>query len=210
MLAGESIALVSDAGVPLISDPGDDLVNACIENGVEVVPLPGACALITALTVGGLPAARFSFEGFLSVNKKSRFAHLKEVKDDKRTLVFYEAPHKLVATLQDFLEYFGDRRIVLCRELTKKFEECIRTTISGALEYYQEKSPKGEYVLLVEGKQEETAENFWSTLTLEEHYAYYLENGFEKKEALKLVAKDRGLHKRDVYEVLFKKEEKSN
>ncbi|MDE7278745.1 MAG: 16S rRNA (cytidine(1402)-2'-O)-methyltransferase, partial [Oscillospiraceae bacterium] len=157
ILAGENCAVVSDAGMPCISDPGEDLVRRCIESGIVVTVVPGPTAMASAVAVSGLSTSRFSFEGFLSVTKKQRFSHLQSVANDTRTLIFYEAPHKLVSTLEDMLEYFGDRKISLCRELTKVYEEVIRTTISGAIEYYSEKNPKGEYVLVVEGCSEEKA-----------------------------------------------------
>ncbi|MDD2954856.1 MAG: 16S rRNA (cytidine(1402)-2'-O)-methyltransferase [Oscillospiraceae bacterium] len=154
ILAGEDCAVVTDAGMPCISDPGEDLVRLCAENGVEVVTVPGPSAAISALAVSGLPTARFSFEGFLSTNRRGRMEHLQEVKNDRHTLIFYEAPHKLVGTLEDMLETLGDRRVSLCRELTKLHEEVIRTTFSGALERYRETAPRGEYVLIVEGAPE--------------------------------------------------------
>lgn len=203
MKNGKNIALVTDAGTPAISDPGQDLVMLCMENGVDVVPVPGAVALINALIISGMDTGRFSFEGFLSVNKKSRLEHLEEVKNDTRTLIFYEAPHKLVRTLEDFLEYFGDRNISLVRELTKLHEECKKTTISKALEYYTDIQPKGEFVLVVEGKsREEIADEKkaeFSDMTIIEHVDKLIEEGMTKKDAQKEVARLRGLSKRDVY-----------
>ncbi|MBO5955442.1 MAG: 16S rRNA (cytidine(1402)-2'-O)-methyltransferase, partial [Clostridia bacterium] len=152
---GQSVALVSDAGMPAISDPGEDLVRLCISEGIKVVPLPGASAFTCALVASGMPTGRFSFEGFLTTNKRNRKNHLAEVKNDTRTLIFYEAPHKLLATLEDMLEFFGDREIVLARELTKKFEEFFRTTISEAIRHYEETPPKGEFVLIIKGKNPE-------------------------------------------------------
>ncbi len=203
MKNGKNIALVTDAGTPAISDPGQDLVMLCMENDVDVVPVPGAVALINALIISGMDTGRFSFEGFLSVNKKSRFEHLEEVKNDTRTLIFYEAPHKLVRTLEDFLEYFGDRNISLVRELTKLHEECKKTTISKALEYFADIQPKGEFVLVVEGKsREEIADEKkaeFSDMTIIEHVDKLIGEGMTKKGAQKEVARLRGLSKRDVY-----------
>lgn len=203
MKNGKNIALVTDAGTPAISDPGQDLVMLCMENDVDVVPVPGAVALINALIISGMDTGRFSFEGFLSVNKKSRLDHLEDVKNDTRTLIFYEAPHKLVRTLEDFLTYFGDRNISLVRELTKMHEECKKTTISKALEYYTDIQPKGEFVLVVEGKsreeiaEEERAE--FSDMTIIEHVDMLIGEGMTKKDAQKEVARLRGISKRDVY-----------
>lgn len=203
MKNGKNIALVTDAGTPAISDPGEDLVKLCMENGVDVVPVPGAVALINALIISGMDTGRFSFEGFLSVNKKSRLEHLEEVKNDTRTLIFYEAPHKLVRTLEDFLQYFGDRNISLVRELTKMHEECRKTTISKALEYYTDIQPKGEFVLVVEGKSREEIVNEeraeFSEMTIIEHVDKLIADGMTKKDAQKEVARLRGISKRDVY-----------
>ena len=203
MKNGKNIALVTDAGTPAISDPGEDLVKLCMENGVDVVPVPGAVALINALIISGMDTGRFSFEGFLSVNKKSRLEHLEEVKNDTRTLIFYEAPHKLVRTLEDFLQYFGDRNISLVRELTKMHEECRKTTISKALEYYTDIQPKGEFVLVVEGKSREEIANEkieeFSEMTIIEHVDKLICEGMTKKDAQKEVARLRGISKRDVY-----------
>ena len=203
MKNGKNIALVTDAGTPAISDPGEDLVKLCMENDVDVVPVPGAVALINALIISGMDTGRFSFEGFLSVNKKSRLEHLEEVKNDTRTLIFYEAPHKLVRTLEDFLVYFGDRNISLVRELTKMHEECRKTTISKALEYYTDIQPKGEFVLVVEGKSREEIVNEeraeFSDMTIIEHVDKLIDEGMTKKDAQKEVARLRGISKRDVY-----------
>lgn len=159
LLEGESCALVTDAGTPAISDPGEDLVALCAANGVDVIAIPGPCALITALSISGLPTARFTFEGFLPMNKKNRRAHLDSLRQEQRTMIFYEAPHKITDTLDDFLAVFGgERRISLCRELTKLHEEVLRTTLAGAVEHFKEKEPRGEFVLVVEGAQPEVAE----------------------------------------------------
>ena len=159
LLEGESCALVTDAGTPAISDPGEDLVALCAANGVDVIAIPGPCALITALSISGLPTARFTFEGFLPMNKKNRRAHLDSLRQEQRTMIFYEAPHKITDTLDDFLAVFGgERRISLCRELTKLHEEVLRTTLAGAVEHFKEKEPRGEFVLVVEGAQPEVVE----------------------------------------------------
>ena len=198
MLAGKSIALVSDAGTPAISDPGEDLVAICIEKGIDVVPVPGCVAAINALIGSGMPTGRFCFEGFLSVNKQSRREHLEAIKDETRTMIFYEAPHKLLATLKDFEKVFGgDRRISLCRELTKIHEEYVRLTVSEAIAKYEENPPKGEFVLVVSGA-EEKIEDF-SSLSVSDHVLMYINEGLSEKDAMKAVAKDRGIKKSDIY-----------
>ena len=197
---GKNVVLVSDAGTPAISDPGEDLVKLCIENDLTVTPIPGCVAGINALIVSGLPTRRFAFEGFLSVNKRHRKEHLESVKNDTHTLIFYEAPHKLPYTLADMLEILGDRKIALCRELTKLHEEIIRTTLSEAQNLYTETSPKGEFVIVIEGaKEPEKEEQWWEELTITEHVEKYIADGVDSKEAVKMTAKDRGLPKRDVY-----------
>lgn len=198
--AGAAVALVSDAGTPAISDPGEDLVRLCAENDIPVVPVPGATAAISALISSGLPTGRFSFEGFLSVNRKSRREHLLEVQTQPHTMIFYEAPHKLRKTLRDFYEVLGDRRIVLARELTKHYEEIIRTTLSEAAVLYREKEPKGEYVLIVEGAGEQrTADSPLNNLSVLEHIKHYTALGLSQKDAQKAVAADRGVSKREIY-----------
>ncbi|MBQ9863027.1 MAG: 16S rRNA (cytidine(1402)-2'-O)-methyltransferase [Lachnospiraceae bacterium] len=199
ILSGESCAIVTDAGMPCISDPGEDLVKLCYQNGIEVNVVPGPSAVVSALAVSGLDTSRFTFEGFLSVTKKQRFSHLAQVKDCTSTMIFYEAPHKLIYTLKDMLEYFGDRKISLCRELTKIHEEVIHTTLKDAQSLYDEQSPKGEFVVVIEGAKEVISENFWDNLTISEHIESYLKSGEDIKEAIKKVAKDRGLPKREVY-----------
>ena len=197
---GKNVVLVSDAGTPAISDPGEDLVKLCIENDLQVTPIPGCVAGINALIVSGLPTRRFAFEGFLSVNKRHRKEHLESVKNDTHTLIFYEAPHKLPYTLKDMLEILGDRKIALCRELTKIHEEIIRTTLSEAQSLYTETSPKGEFVIVIEGaKEPEKEEQWWEELSIEQHVEKYIEDGIDSKEAVKMTAKDRGLPKREVY-----------
>ena len=202
---GKNVVLVSDAGTPAISDPGEDLVKLCIENDLQVTPIPGCVAGINALIVSGLPTRRFAFEGFLSVNKRHRKEHLESVKNDTHTLIFYEAPHKLPYTLADMLEILGDRKIALCRELTKIHEEIIRTTLSDAQNLYTETSPKGEFVIVIEGaKEPEMEEAWWEALSVEEHVEKYIADGIDSKEAVKQTAKDRNLPKREVYNIYHK------
>ena len=207
---GTIIALVSDAGTPAISDPGEDLVRLCAEHNIPVVPVPGATAAISALITSGLSTGRFSFEGFLSVNKKSRREHLLSIQHQPHTMIFYEAPHKLRRTLKDFYELLGDRKIVLARELTKKYEEIIRTTLSEAVLLYREKEPKGEYVLVLEGAQAvpETNDDL-NNLSVLEHINHYMMLGMDQKEAQKAVAADRGVSKRDIYAELLKVKEEA-
>jgi len=204
--SGQNIALVSDAGMPAISDPGEDLVRLCIREGVEVVPLPGPSAFTTALVASGLPTGRFSFEGFLTTNKRNRKEHLEEIKNDTRTLIFYEAPHKLMYTLSDMLEVLGDREIVLARELTKKFEEFCRTTISAAIKKYEETPPKGEFVLIIKGADKAAleAERKAALPTPEELLKEYSSLGLRSKELSAKVAEELGLPKREVYDLYLK------
>ncbi len=197
ILEGKNVALVSDAGTPAISDPGEDLVLLCAENGVEVIPIPGPCAAICALTVSALPTGRFVFEGFLPMNKKGRIERLTEIKDEKRTIIFYEAPHKLTRTLADLLKYFGDRKISLCRELTKIHEQVIRTTLQQACKMYEDTPPKGEFVLVVQGAEEKEEEK--ADISVEERFFEYINKGLPEKDAMKAVALDMGISKRDVY-----------
>lgn len=200
---GKNIAQVSDAGTPAISDPGEDLVRLCIENDISVTSVPGPVAGINALILSGLPTRRYAFEGFLSVNKRHRREHLDSVKNDTHTLIFYEAPHKLKYTLADMLAVFGGKRkIALVRELTKLHEEVIRCTLEEAQSLYEEKSPRGEYVIVIEGAPEDTAkakENTWDDISITAHVEKYISEGMTSKEAIKQAAKDRGLAKRDVY-----------
>ncbi len=202
--AGESCALVTDAGMPGISDPGEDIVRLCAERGIPVTAVPGPCAAMTALTLSGLFTGRFAFEGFLSTNKGERRERLAELKCDTRTLIFYEAPHKLKATLADLYEAFGERKISLCRELTKLNEEICRTTLSAAVGMYSEHEPRGEYVLIVEGASgaQVRAEAFWASMSIEEHVAHYIEEGKTKMDAIKACAKDRGIAKNEVYKII--------
>ena len=198
---GKNVALVSDAGTPAISDPGEDLVKLCAEKNLHVTSIPGPVALINALILSGLSTRRFAFEGFLSVNKRHRTEHLKSVAHDTHTLIFYEAPHKLKHTIKDMLEAFGDRKIALVRELTKLHEEVMRTTLSEACAHFEEQSPRGEYVIVIEGAKEAAPEeNFWDTLSVIEHVKYYVNRGKSDKDAIKQTATDRGIPKREVYD----------
>ena len=207
---GKDVALITDAGTPGISDPGEDLVRICYEEGIEVTSLPGACACITALTMSGQKTRRFSFEAFLPKEKKERAFILERLKDETRTIIIYEAPHHLTATLKELQQALGNRRITICRELTKRYEEKKLTTIDDALRFYQENEPRGEYVLVIEGKSmqeiEEEQKKSWESMTIEEHMAIYENQGVNHKEAMKLVAKDRGVSKRDIYHALLESE----
>lgn len=208
MQEGTNIALITDAGTPGISDPGEDLVRLCYEAGIEVTSLPGACACVTALTLSGLGTRRFCFEAFLPMEKKERQEILNELKEETRTIIVYEAPHRLVRTLGELLEALGNRRLTICRELTKKHETAFQTTLEEALEYYQEQEPRGECVLVLEGKSREQVrleqQQSWESISIEEHMEQYLAKGMERKEAMKQVAKDRGVSKRDIYQALLK------
>ena len=203
MQEGKNIAVITDAGTPGISDPGEELVRQCFEVGIEVSSLPGPAACITALTMSGLKTRRFAFEAFLPSDKKERQQVLEELKDETRTMIIYEAPHHLVQTLKELESVLGDRKITQCRELTKKYEEAHQTTIGSLISEYETKEPRGEYVLVIEGKtfKEKTEEKQkeWESLSINEHMEYYLDQGIDKKEAMKRVAKDRGVSKRDIY-----------
>lgn len=207
MKSGLNVALITDAGTPGISDPGEDLVRICYESGIEVTSLPGAAAVITALTLSGLPTRRFAFEAFLPRDKKERQTILASLKKETRTIILYEAPHHLKKTLEELFEVLEDRPITLCRELTKRYETAFQTTLSGAISYYEENEPKGEFVLVIQGKQPEELlqeeRQAWEALSLEEHMTHYEEQGISRKEAMKLVAKDRGISKREVYAALL-------
>ena len=206
LLAGESCALVTDAGMPAISDPGEDIVRLCANAGITVSIIPGACAAVSALALSALPTGKFTFEGFLSAQKSERQRELKALEYEHRTMIFYEAPHKLIKTLEDMLEAFGaERKISLSRELTKLNEETLRTTIQGALDFFSEKEPRGEYVLVVEGSVKK-AENELSSLTIPEHIEHYIKSGLSKKDAIKAVAKDRDLPKSEVYKFTIEEE----
>lgn len=198
--SGKNVVLVSDAGTPAISDPGEDLVKLCIENDIDVTSVPGPVAGINALILSGLPTRRFAFEGFLSVNKRHRREHLESIKNDTHTLIFYEAPHKLKNTLNDMQKVLGGgRKIALVRELTKIHEEVKRCTIDEAVEYYGESNPRGEYVIVIEGATEIEEENDWEEISIYDHVEKYIKEGIPQKEAIKKVAQDRGLPKREVY-----------
>lgn len=205
---GANIALITDAGTPGISDPGEELVKQALEAGITVTAIPGACAAITALIMSGLSTRRFCFEAFLPYDKKERQQVLQELKDDTRTILLYEAPHKLCKTLQELYEVLGDRRLSIVRELTKLHETLWQTTLAEAAKTYQEQEPKGEFVLVLEGRSssELVAEKQerWGAVALEEHMQFYLDQGMDKKEAMKAVAKDRGVSKRDIYQLLMK------
>ena len=208
MKEGKNIAIITDAGTPGISDPGEEVVRQCFEAGIQVTSLPGPAACITALTMSGQKTRRFCFEAFLPKDKKEKVAVLEELKTERRTIIIYEAPHRLARTLKELRETLGNRQLTLCRELTKKYEEADKTTIDQAIEKYNEKEPRGEYVLVIEGKsQEEIQEENkqkWESMTIEEHMEYYISQGNDKKSAMKLVAKDRGVSKRDIYNQLIK------
>lgn len=207
MKEGLNIALITDAGTPGISDPGEELVRQCHEAGIELTSLPGPVACITALTISGLPTRRFCFEAFLPTDKKEKEWILNELKTETRTILIYEAPHHLLRTLKELYEALGDRKATICRELTKKYETAFLTTLSEAIAYYEENEPKGECVIVLEGrsilelKEEEQLQ--WQEMSIQEHVEYYLSQGKEKKEAMKLAAKDRGLSKRDIYQALL-------
>lgn len=209
MKEGLNVALVTDAGTPAISDPGEVLVKLCQQEGITVTSLPGAAACITALTLSGLSTRRFCFEGFLPSEKKEKAEILELLAEETRTMVLYEAPHRLVRTLKELYEALGERKLTICRELTKKFETVMPTTFEEALAFYKEKEPRGEYVLVVEGKsllrkKQERQDSFLS-LSIEEHLKRYEEAGMERKEAMKAVAKDRGVSKREIYQYMLDK-----
>lgn len=205
---GADIALITDAGTPAISDPGEVLVSMCQEAGIRVTSLPGAAACITALTLSGLSTRRFCFEGFLPSDKKERKMVLEDLQKESRTIIIYEAPHHLRATLEELLLTLGDRKITLCRELTKKFEEVLPTTLADLVDFYKKDDPRGEYVLVIEGKSlydiKKEQQKDWQTISVEEHMKLYEEGGMDHKEAMKQVAKDRGISKREVYHYLLK------
>ena len=203
---GQNIALITDAGTPAISDPGEVLVKICHEEGIVVTSLPGPAACITALTMSGLPTRRFCFEGFLPDNKKERAEILETLSSEMRTMIVYEAPHHLVKTLKELYQTLGDRRITICRELTKKFETILPTTFKDALTMYESEDPRGEYVLVIEGKSKEEAtiekQQEFENISIEDHVKSYEEQGYDRKEAMKKAAKDRGITKREVYDYL--------
>lgn len=207
MREGKNVALITDAGTPAISDPGEVLVRMCHDAGIRVTSLPGPCAAITALTLSGMPSRRFCFEGFLPSDKKERVKVLEQLKNERRTMIIYEAPHHLKATLSLLYDYLSDRKIAICKELTKKHENSIRMCLSEAISYYESNEPRGEYVLVIEGKPEDDFDREekekWEQMSLEEHMAIYEAQGLNRKECMKRVASDRGISKRDVYNQLL-------
>lgn len=211
MLEGQNVALITDAGTPGISDPGEDLVKLCYEAGITVTSLPGACACVTALTISGLPTRRFCFEAFLPMEKKERQQVLEELKTETRTTILYEAPHRLQKTLAELAEVLGNRRATICRELTKKHETAFVTTLAEAAAYYEANEARGECVIVMEGRsraeliQEEQSQ--WESMTVTEHVAFYTDQGIDRKEAMKRAGKDRGVSKREIYAKLLEEEE---
>ena len=207
---GENIALITDAGMPGISDPGEELVKMCAEAGITVTALPGACACVTALTLSGLGTRRFAFEAFLPSDKRERRTVLEGLRDETRTIVLYEAPHRLVRTLEELLETLGNRRMSVCRELTKKHETIFRTDLENALAHYQTEEPRGECVLVLEGKTAEELQrekqDAWKEMTPEEHVSMYEAQGIARKEAMRLAARDRGVSRREIYQALLSEE----
>ena len=206
LAAGESCALVTDAGMPAISDPGEDIVRLCAERGIPVSVIPGPCAAVSALAVSGLFTGKFAFEGFLPTASGDRREAIDEVKTEKRTLIFYEAPHRLTKTLDELFSALGDRKIAVCRELTKINEEVIRTTLSGAVDYYKTVTPKGEFVLIIEGAPKEEENSLAKTLTIEEHVEHYISLGMSKSDAMKATARDRGVGKSEIYNKIMRKD----
>ena len=208
LISGINIALITDAGTPGISDPGEELVKQCYQAGIEVTSLPGPAACITALTLSGLGTRRFCFEAFLPAEKKERQRILEELKNETRTIIIYEAPHHLVKTLKELNEALGERKLTVCRELTKRYEEVFSASFSGALARYAEEEPKGEYVLVIEGRDVNALireeQKSWEAISIEEHMERYLSAGMDKKQAMKEVAKDRGIPKREVYQLFLK------
>ena len=209
ILQGLDVALITDAGTPGISDPGEELVRQCLASGIRVTSLPGACACINALIISGLPTGRFCFEAFLPHDKKEREAVLQDLQNETRTIVLYEAPHRLRKTLALLGSVLGDRKISLCRELTKKYEERLSGTIEEMIAYHKDHEPRGEYVLVIEGRNRKEmlreGQKEWASMSLEDHMELYEKQGLERKAAMKEVAKDRGLTRRDVYQALLKK-----
>ena len=204
LLEGQNLAVVTDAGTPAISDPGEEVVKEAIKNNINIVPIPGACALINALIASGLDTKEFSFYAFLPLNKKLRKNKFEEIKKDGKTAIIYEAPHKLINTLNDILINLGDRKIVLARELTKIHEEFIRGNVTEIINIFKDKEPKGEFIILIEGIKIKV-ENNLNNLSLEEHYKYYENQGLEKKEIIKKIAKDRNVNKNEIYQKFIKK-----
>ncbi len=207
---GMNIALITDAGTPGISDPGEELVKMCYQEGIEVTSLPGACACITALTMSGQATRRFAFEAFLPYDKKERSAILEELKKETRTIVLYEAPHRLKRTLRELFDVVGEREITVCKELTKRHEKKLQGTLKEVVDYYEEHDPRGEYVLILAGRPEterqEEEQKKWESMTIQAHMAIYEQQGIDRKSAMKRVAKDRGIPKREVYQALLDEE----
>ncbi|HHU90553.1 MAG TPA: 16S rRNA (cytidine(1402)-2'-O)-methyltransferase [Clostridiaceae bacterium] len=202
---GQNIALISDAGMPGISDPGEELVALAVSQGIVVTAVPGCSASLTALVLSGLPSGRFAFEGFLPQKRNDRVKFLESIKYEDRTIIFYEGPHRIRKTLEDILKVFGDRRCSILRELTKLHEEAIRGTVSDVVSHFEDKEPRGEFVIVVEGSKEKASDNpkpDLLCLTVEDHVKYYMTEGYERMDAMKLAAKDRGLSKRDIYKLL--------
>lgn len=210
LLQGSRIALITDAGTPGISDPGEELVRQCYEAGVQVIPVPGACAAINALIASGRPTRRFAFEAFLPSDKKERREILEELKRETRTMIVYEAPHRLRKTIEELGATLGNRNITVCRELTKKHEEFFLTTLEDAADYYSQTEPKGECILVIEGLSRQAirqeSQKQWQSMSLQEHMDTYMNQGMEKKEAMKQVAKDRGVSKREIYQRMLSEE----
>lgn len=209
IISGQNIVLITDAGTPGISDPGEELVRQCVEAGIEVISIPGPAACINALIISGLPTRRFTFEAFLPYDKKERAYVLSELENETRTIILYEAPHKLIKTLEELKNTLGgSRKIAVCKELTKKHETVYRSTLAEAVEYYNNNEPRGEYVLVIEGKDRQAIikeeQDSWLSMTVEEHLEYYTAKGIDKKEAMKMVAKDRGVSKREIYNLTQK------
>ena len=209
MLQGKTIVLISDAGTPGISDPGEELVRQCVEAGIEVLSIPGPAACINALIISGLPTRRFVFEAFLPADKKERGYVLSELENETRTIIIYEAPHRLIKTLTELEAHLGgDRKVAVCKELTKKHETVYRNTLKNAIEYYENNEPRGEYVIVIEGKSRQEIikeeQDAWKEMSVEEHLEFYINKGTDKKEAIKLVAKDRGVPKREIYNMTQK------
>ena len=210
LLEGKNIALITDAATPRISDPGEDLVRMCRDAGIPVTSVPGACACVNALIISGRPTRRFCFEAFLPADKKDRRRVLQEIQEETRTTVIYEAPHRLRKTLQELLEVLGDRRLSICRELTKKFETVMETTLEDAVRFYGEQEPRGEYVLVLEGRShasiDEEERSRFENMSVQEHVEMYEEQGLNRKDAMKQAAKDRGVSKRDIYRSLLEED----
>ena len=209
LLQGKNVALITDAGTPAISDPGEVLVQKCMQSGITVTSLPGPAACITALTLSGLATGRFCFEGFLPADKKEKAGILQELREESRTIILYEAPHRLKRTLKELYDSVGNRRVTLCRELTKKFETILPATLEEVLAYYETEEPRGEYVIVMEGKsrqeKREAEKESWQAMPIVDHMAFYEKEGMDKKNAMKQVAKDRGVTKREIYQYLLNK-----